>query len=51
MFVPAFVAAAAPAALERAAVLEDRLVLFAASLLVGGVAIHVAATQVGAAGA
>jgi hypothetical protein len=50
MFPPARIAAASPAALERAAVLDDRLVVFAVSLLVGGVAIHAAATQVGAAG-
>jgi len=51
MFAPTTtLAAAAPAAVHRAAVLDDRLVVFAGSLLVGGVAIHAAATQFGAAG-
>jgi len=50
MFTPASIAAAAPSALGRAGGLDDRLVVFAASLLVGGVAIHAAATQFGAAG-
>lgn len=46
-----WLAAAAPAAVGNdAAVLDGRLVVFAGSLLVGGLAIHAAATQFGAAG-